>query len=119
MKSAPASLRLFDIHAGKLRVTILANYRSATASAGSRTNTFRVTLKKREVAAGPGGAVGVGYNPISSFTFTVGVRASAEWTDLAAGTYSLEIRKIEDPYSPDVLVGRGRAETIYPKKNHP
>lgn len=105
--------RFFDVHAGKVRTTIIANYQNSIPLSGSRTSTYRVTLKKREAAAGPGGAVAMGFNPISSFRYTVGVRGRAEWTGLAAGEYALEIRKIEDPYSPDVLGGHGLVETIY------
>ena len=105
--------RFFDVHAGKVRATIIANYQNTTPLSGSRTSTYRVTLKKREAAAGPGGAVAMGFNPISSYRYTVGVRGRAEWTGLAAGEYALEIRKVEDPYSPDVLEGHGLVETIY------
>lgn len=105
--------RRFDIGAGgKLRVTILANYSSATAATGSRAGEFTVELRKREVACSMG-ACGEGYNIVGRFRFTVGARGVAEWTELAPGTYQLYIRKLEDPYSPDRLVGQGRAETIY------
>lgn len=107
--------RRFDIGVGgKLRVTVLANYASPTAATGSRAGEFTVELRKREVACSGMGACGEGYNVIGSrFRFTVGTRGVAEWTELAPGTYQFYIRKSEDPYSPDVLVGHGRAETIY------
>ena len=107
--------RQFDVGSGgKLRVTLLARYPTPAASGTTRASTYTVELRRMEVACGPGGACGEGYNPIGSVaTFTVGTPSSTEWTDLAPGTYQLYIRKDESPYSPDTLIGQGTVETIY------
>jgi hypothetical protein len=112
--TAAIDSRRFDISTGgKLRVTLLASYQSSTPIASSRGSAYLVTLHKYEVATGPGGAAAEGTNPISTFRFQVGVRGVAEWTGLRPGAYMLRIRKEESTYSPDRLIGQGRAETTY------
>jgi hypothetical protein len=104
----------FDVAAGgKLRVSILANYRTAAATGATRASSYDVELRRREVACTGLGACGEGYNVVSAFRFAVGSPGVAEWTGLNPGTYELYTRKVEDPYSADVLVGSGTVETIY------
>lgn len=106
--------RRFDVGGGgRVRATILADYRSPTPVSAGRTSVYTIELRKIEIAQGHGGAVGEGYNIIGSRRLTVSRREVAEWTGLNAGTYQLHIRKEESTYSADVLVGQGTVETIY------
>lgn len=105
--------RRFDVGEGrKVRATILANY-SNPAPSPARGTTFSVRLRRREIACHMG-ACADGFELVSPrFEFTVGTRGRATWTDISPGQYDLHIRKEEATYSPDVLIGDGKVETIF------
>jgi hypothetical protein len=104
--------RRFQIQNGKLRVTILANYQNPTAS-GPRGTNYSVQLRRYVMASSAGGATGEGYEEHGSFSYVIGSRHVETWNDLPKGDYYLRIEKIEDTFSPDRLVGHGRAETMF------
>jgi hypothetical protein len=111
--TAAMTSRRFQIYGGKAKVTSLANYVNSVPTDPARGNTYHIRLEKFEPSSGPGGAVGEGTNWYPWRVYTVGANQEAEWKDLPRGDYRFKVEKIEDPFTPDVLHGHGRVQTMY------
>ncbi len=112
IKAATTSRR-FQIYGGKVKVHCTGNYQNSVAQDANRGNQYKIRLEKFEMASGPGGAVGEGTNWYKWISYDVGHAQVGEWTDLPRGDYRFKAEKMEDSYSADVLVGRGKVETMY------
>jgi hypothetical protein len=112
IKAATTSRR-FQIYGGKVKIQCNGNYELKEALDPKRGNKYRIRLEKFEMVSGFGGMAAEGTNWYNWINYDVGHSQYGEWTDLPQGEYRFKAEKIEDSYSADVLVGKGKVETMY------